>query len=173
MRIALIGQPNCGKSTLFNQVAGYKAETGNFSGTTVSFTENRVRVAGEVIELVDLPGTYTLEGGSPAEEEAARYLDSRNVDVIVNVADSTHFAAALECDVLSSLPCDVIGAQARAGTSRHAHDRSLNRRDRASLCDIDQGSGSDSVALSISIAAAAMSAEPRIRASSSKSNLGW
>jgi len=96
MRVALIGQPNCGKSTLFNQVAGYKAETGNFSGTTVAYTESRVRVAGEVIELVDLPGTYTLEGGSPAEEQAARYLDSKNVDVIVNVADSTHLASALE-----------------------------------------------------------------------------
>jgi ferrous iron transport protein B len=96
MRVALIGPPNCGKSTLFNQVAGYKAETGNFSGTTVTFTESRVRVAGEVIELVDLPGTYTLEGGSPAEEQAARYLESRDVHVIINVADATQLAAGLE-----------------------------------------------------------------------------
>ncbi len=95
MRIALIGLPNCGKSTLFNQVAGYKAETGNFSGTTVTFTESRVRVAGEVIELVDLPGAYSLDEGSPAEKEAARYLDSRDVDVIINVADSTQLSAAL------------------------------------------------------------------------------
>src|SRR6185369_17194961 len=80
----------------FNQVAVYKAETGNFSGTTVTYTESRVRLAGEVIELVDLTGTYTLEGGSPAEEQAAHYLDSRDVDVIVNVADATHLAAALE-----------------------------------------------------------------------------
>src|SRR6188474_500637 len=96
MRVALIGQPNCGKSTLFNQVAGYKAETGNFSGTTVAFTESRVRVGGEIIEMVDLLGTYTLEDRSPAEEQAARYLDSRTVDVIVNLADSTHWASALE-----------------------------------------------------------------------------
>lgn len=96
MRIALIGQPNCGKSTLFNQVAGYKAETGNFSGTTVNYTESRVRVAGEVIELVDLPGAYTLEGGSPAEMEAAHYLRSQDVDVIINVADATHLSAALD-----------------------------------------------------------------------------
>ncbi len=95
MRVALIGLPNCGKSTLFNQVAGYKAETGNFSGTTVTFTESRVRVLGQVIELVDLPGAYTLQSGSPAELEAARYLDSREVDVIVNVADSTQLASAL------------------------------------------------------------------------------
>ncbi|HNN12718.1 MAG TPA: ferrous iron transporter B [Anaerolineales bacterium] len=96
MRIALIGQPNCGKSTLFNQVAGYKAETGNFSGTTVAFTESRVRVSGQVVDLTDLPGAYTLELGSPAEMEAAKYLDSRDVDVIVNVADATHLASALE-----------------------------------------------------------------------------
>ena len=96
MRIALIGQPNCGKSTLFNQVAGYKAETGNFSGTTVTYTESRVRVGGQVIDLVDLPGAYTLHSGSPAELETIRYLDTRHVDVIINVADSTHLASALE-----------------------------------------------------------------------------
>ena len=96
MRVALIGAPNCGKSTLFNQVAGYKAATGNFSGTTIAYTESRVRVAGELIELVDLPGTYTLEGGSPAEEQTAQYLNSRDVDVIINVADATRLAAALE-----------------------------------------------------------------------------
>jgi len=55
-----------------------------------------VRVAGQVIDLVDLPGSYTLESGSPAELEAARYLDSRDVDFIINVADSTHLAPALE-----------------------------------------------------------------------------
>jgi len=96
MRVALVGLPNCGKSTLYNQVAGYKAETGNFSGTTVEYSESRVRVAGEMIELVDLPGAYTLEGGSPAELEAARYLRTNNVDVIINVADATHLSSALD-----------------------------------------------------------------------------
>jgi ferrous iron transport protein B len=95
MKVALIGLPNCGKSTLFNQVAGYKAETGNFSGTTVKFTESRVRVAGEVIDLVDLPGAYTLRSGSPAELETARYMNSQDVDVIINVADATQLASAL------------------------------------------------------------------------------
>src|SRR5512138_3849459 len=96
MRIALIGQPNCGKSTLFNQVAGYKAETGNFSGTTVTFTESKVRVAGEVVELVDLPGTFTLSGTNPAEAEARRYLHSCDVDVIINVVDATHLTQGFE-----------------------------------------------------------------------------
>jgi ferrous iron transport protein B len=96
LRIALIGQPNCGKSTLFNQVAGYKAETGNFSGTTVKFTESKVRVAGEVVEIVDLPGAYTLEAHSPAEREAACYLRSNEVDVIINVVDASRLALGLE-----------------------------------------------------------------------------
>ncbi len=96
MQFALVGQPNCGKSTLFNQVAGYKAETGNFHGTTVAFTESKVRVAGQVIRLVDLPGTYTLEGTNPAEAEAQRYLGSEQVDVIINVIDATHLAQGLE-----------------------------------------------------------------------------
>ena len=96
MRIALIGQPNCGKSTLFNQVAGYKAETGNFSGTTVTYTESKVRVAGQVIHLVDLPGAYTLDSASPAEQQAAHYLNSRQVDVIINVVDATRLALGLE-----------------------------------------------------------------------------
>lgn len=96
MRFALIGQPNCGKSTLFNSVSGYKAETGNFSGTTVTFTESRVRVLGQVVDLVDLPGSYALDGLNPAESETLRYLDSRDVDVIINVADASHLAQSLE-----------------------------------------------------------------------------
>lgn len=89
MRIALVGQPNCGKSTLFNQVAGYKAETGNFSGTSVQFIESKVRLLGDVITLVDLPGTYMLAGTNPAEREVINYLASNEVDVIINVMDAS------------------------------------------------------------------------------------
>jgi len=96
MRIALIGPPNCGKSTLFNQVAGYKAETGNFHGTTVTYLESRLRLGGQIVEIVDLPGLYTLEAGSPAEQEVRRYLASHSVDVIVNVLDATRLASGLE-----------------------------------------------------------------------------
>jgi small GTP-binding protein len=96
MRFALIGQPNCGKSTLFNQVAGYKAETGNFSGTTVTFTESKVRLSGRVIELADLPGTFTLHGTNPAESEVLKYINSHAVDAIINVVDATHLTQGLE-----------------------------------------------------------------------------
>lgn len=96
MRIALVGQPNCGKSTLFNQVAGYKAHTGNFPGTTVVYTESKVRLQGGVVDVVDLPGTYTLAGTNPAERVTLRYLASTDVDVIINVLDATHLAQGLD-----------------------------------------------------------------------------
>ncbi len=96
MRIALIGLPNCGKSTLFNQVAGYKAETGNFHGTTVTYLESRLRLGGKIVEIVDLPGLYTLQAGSPAEQEVKRYLVSHQVDVILNIIDATRLASGLE-----------------------------------------------------------------------------
>jgi ferrous iron transport protein B len=96
MRIALIGQPNCGKSTLFNQVAGYRAETGNFSGTSVTYTESKVRVLGQVVSLVDLPGTYTLAGTNQAEREVFNYLALHTVDVIVNVVDASHLSHGME-----------------------------------------------------------------------------
>ena len=95
MKFLLIGQPNCGKSTLFNQVAGYRAQTGNFSGTTVTFTETKVRVMGEVVQLVDLPGTYTLLGTNPAERVVLDYLVKFGADVIINVVDATHLQQGL------------------------------------------------------------------------------
>jgi len=96
MRIALIGQPNCGKSTLFNQVAGYKAETGNFPGTTVTYTESKVRVLAEDVDLVDLPGTYSLAGSNLAEEEVMCYLTSHEVDAVLNLVDASHLVQGLE-----------------------------------------------------------------------------
>ena len=96
MRVALIGQPNCGKSTLFNQVAGYKADTGNFPGTTVTFTESSVKVIGETIDLVDLPGTYSLTASNLAEKEVIRYLSSNRVDVILNLVDASHLVQGLD-----------------------------------------------------------------------------
>ena len=67
MKVALVGQPNSGKSTLFNAVAGYRSLTSNFAGTTVEYTHGQARVGGEVLELIDLPGLYSLTPTSAVE----------------------------------------------------------------------------------------------------------
>ena len=95
-RIALVGQPNSGKSTLFNQIAGFRARTSNLPGTTVDFSITTVKIAGEEHEVIDLPGTYSLEGMEPAERVAIRYLLEREVEVLINVVDASLLARSLE-----------------------------------------------------------------------------
>jgi ferrous iron transport protein B len=96
MKIALAGQPNCGKSTIFNNIAGYKAITSNFPGTTVKYTETRTHVFGYTCNCIDLPGTYSLAAGDLAELEARRLLLSGEVDVIINVVDASLLIRSLE-----------------------------------------------------------------------------
>jgi ferrous iron transport protein B len=96
MRIALAGQPNCGKSTIFNNIAGYKAVTSNFPGTTVKYTETKTHIFGYTCNCMDLPGTYSLTAGDPAELEARRHLLSGEVDVIINVVDASLLIRSLE-----------------------------------------------------------------------------
>jgi ferrous iron transport protein B len=97
--IALAGQPNCGKSTIFNAVAGFKVNTGNFAGTTVSFTETKVLLGGGTIRLIDLPGTYSISSHDIAEKVARDYLLSGNVDVIINVLDASLLSRSLELTI--------------------------------------------------------------------------
>lgn len=96
LTVALIGQPNCGKSTLFNAVAGYRSATGNFSGTTVRLAWSQVRVNGSLMELVDVPGIYSLTASSPTESAAKKFLLGRGIDVIVNVLDASLLSRSLE-----------------------------------------------------------------------------
>ena len=96
MRIALAGQPNCGKSTILNYVAGYRSETANFPGSSVKVTTGMIRINGMVAELVDLPGTYTLSGSNRAESIAGEYLLDHNIDLIINVVDASLLCRSLE-----------------------------------------------------------------------------
>jgi len=96
VRIALVGQPNSGKSTLFNAVAGYRSLTSNFAGTTVEYAYSRARVGGEVVDLFDLPGLYSLNPASPAETCSREFLLAGEWDVLVNVVDASQLARSLE-----------------------------------------------------------------------------
>lgn len=94
--IVFIGQPNCGKSTLFNAIAGFKAQTSNFPGTTVQHTHSKVNVAGQVLNIIDLPGTYSLNPSDPAEKVALTHLFLEKPDLIINVIDASILGRSLE-----------------------------------------------------------------------------
>ena len=96
MKVALVGQPNSGKSTLFNAVAGYRSLTSNFAGTTVEYTHGQARVGGAVLEVIDLPGLYSLTPTSAVEEVSRDYLLGGDWDVIINVLDASQLARSLE-----------------------------------------------------------------------------
>ena len=91
--MALVGNPNCGKSTLFNRLTGLRQQTGNFPGVTVERVTGAAALAGgEAVELIDLPGTYSLHPTSLDEQVVVDYLvgltGERRPDAIVYVADA-------------------------------------------------------------------------------------
>ncbi len=87
-RILLIGNPNVGKSAFFSRLTGTRVIASNYPGTTVGFTKGSLVLGDEEVEVIDVPGTYTLEPTSKAEEVASRMLQSG--DVVINVADATN-----------------------------------------------------------------------------------
>lgn len=85
INVALIGNPNCGKTSLFNIVSGAKEHVGNYAGVTVDAKSGRMNYKGYRFNIVDLPGTYSLSAYSPEELYVLRYLRKETPDVIVNV----------------------------------------------------------------------------------------
>ena len=88
--VALVGNPNCGKTSLFNFASGAHARVGNYSGVTVDAMEAEARFGGYTIRLVDLPGTYSLSCYSPEELYVRKHLTEQMPDVIINVIDATN-----------------------------------------------------------------------------------
>lgn len=97
--IALVGQPNSGKSTLFNALSDVKVSTANFAGTTVEFKETNIEIYGELVHLIDLPGVYSLNPIEPAEFVTTNYILDNKPDLILNVIDSTLVTKSLELTV--------------------------------------------------------------------------
>lgn len=89
LTVALVGNPNVGKSTLFNLLTGLRQHTGNWPGKTVGIAEGKLRKGNVEYKFVDLPGTYSLEGNSEDEQIAGEYVRSNAADCTVVVCDGS------------------------------------------------------------------------------------
>jgi len=91
-----MGNPNVGKSVVFNRITGANVIASNYAGTTVEFTKGSMKLGDKRVELIDVPGTYTLEPTCKAEEIAVKMLNERtDKDVVINVVESTNLERSL------------------------------------------------------------------------------
>lgn len=95
LTIALVGQPNVGKSSLINALSGSHLKVGNFSGVTIEKTQASFTYQNTHITIIDLPGSYSLNHYSPEEKITKDFLESRQYDIVLNVLDSTNLARNL------------------------------------------------------------------------------
>ena len=90
INVALVGNPNCGKTSLFNIASGAHEHVGNYSGVTVDAKEGFFNFQGYNFRLVDLPGTYSLSAYSPEEIYVRKHIIEETPDIIINVVDSSN-----------------------------------------------------------------------------------
>ena len=93
--IALLGQPNSGKSTIFNMMTGSHQHVGNWPGKTVDQKEGECRINGQRMILADLPGSYSLSAGSDEEIITRDYIASGNADLVLVMADASQLKRSL------------------------------------------------------------------------------
>lgn len=118
MKILLVGNPNVGKSVLFSRLTGTRTIASNYPGTTVGFTKGSLILGQEQAEIIDVPGTYTIEPTSKAEEVAVEML--KEGDLIIDVVDATNLERNLNLTLqLLERPVPVIVALNMWDDTRH------------------------------------------------------
>lgn len=90
MRLGLIGNPNVGKSLIFHQLTGIGVEVSNYPGTTVDLMKGNLCFKNERLELVDLPGIYSLEGNSPEEQMVRTFISEKEAETLIAILDASH-----------------------------------------------------------------------------------
>ena len=105
IRFALAGNPNCGKTTLFNALTGSTAHVGNWPGVTVDKREGVYKKGGEPMDIVDLPGIYSLTSYTMEEKVSREFILSDDADIIIDIAD----ASALERNLYLTLQLIELG----------------------------------------------------------------
>lgn len=95
INVALVGNPNCGKTTLFNFASGSHERVGNYSGVTVDAKEAVMKKKGYIFKIVDLPGTYSITEYSPEELYVRTHITEKMPDIVVNVIDSSNLVRNL------------------------------------------------------------------------------
>ncbi len=109
--IALVGNPNCGKTSLFNRASGSSEHVGNYSGVTVDSKRGYLNYKGYKIEIYDLPGTYALSAYSPEEVYVRRHIVEQNPDVVVNVVAASNIERNLYLTTeLINMDCSTVVA---------------------------------------------------------------
>ena len=124
IRVALVGNPNCGKTSLFNIASGSHEHVGNYSGVTVDAKEGHFTHKGYDITLVDLPGTYSLSAYSPEELYVRKNLIDAMPDVVVNVVDASNIERNLY------LTTQLIDMNLRVVIALNMYDELLNKGDK-------------------------------------------
>jgi len=109
MRILLMGNPNVGKSVIFNRLTGIKVVISNYPGTTIEFLEGSMMVDGTKVRIIDVPGAYSLVPSDKAEEVAVSILMKEKNHLIVDVVDATNLERNLYLALqLRELPIPII-----------------------------------------------------------------
>ncbi|BDX39390.1 ferrous iron transport protein B [Tenuifilaceae bacterium CYCD] len=124
INIALVGNPNAGKTTIFNYLSGSREHVGNYSGVTVDSKNAHFKYKGYTFNITDLPGTYSLTAYTPEEIFVRRYIHDNNPDIVLNVVDSSNLERNLY------LTTQLIDMDVRVIVALNMFDELLGKGDR-------------------------------------------